>query len=198
MSKEKTEKNLTIAEQEIVNHIRRWPTLYRSAHSVFHSAIISGVGSFKWKNGLLFSEDKQYKIIKGKARYFPYPFQISEEFAKNLLNNNANGFISVNPRAGVPITEIPNDIHPDWIRFISFHLFLDSKVTPELYDIIVQAHTIRHYGVTHNPHASGDHYRYEWAKYFERIPSYQAHLRLIEETREQGRIPPNRYLGIDI
>lgn len=192
------EKKLTIADQEAVKQIRRWPTLLGSSHDFFLDCIVGRSGSYSWVNGKLVHGDKNYKSVKGKPVKCEYPFQIPEKFAISLLNRNHDGFISVYGCPDAPINHIPDDVHPDWMDFISFHLFLDSKLTPELYHLIVQAHCIRHYGVLHNPNANFGSYEYEWKNYFAKIPSYQARVRLIREIQELGQIPPDRYMGENI
>ena len=190
---------LTIAEQEAVKQLRRWPTLYKSANDFFHQSVISGQGSYYWKKGLLVSGEKRYiSSSNGKNKYGAYPFEISENVAKRLLNNNASGFPSVYPSGHSPIDSIPDDAHKDWLKFISHHLYMDEQITPDLYIILVQAMCIRHYRVVENPRASHSHFINEWNKYHAKIPSYKARIRLIEQTREQGQIPPDRYMGIDI
>jgi hypothetical protein len=190
---------LTLADKEAVNQIRRWPTLYRSAHQFFHCCVVGGQGSFEWHNGLLRGTDKNRRVIRGKLVTTPYPFRVSQEYAASMLNNNHSGFMSTDNSSYAPIRNIPDDAHKDWLEFIHFHLFLDSKITPELYDIVVQANCVRNYGMTHNPHSgSENHYRSNWAGYFKRIPDYQGRIRLIEDTRRLGFTPPSHYAGIDI
>lgn len=193
------EKELSLADKEVVNQIRRWPTLYRSAHSFYLACVVSGQGSFVWRNGLLIGTDKKRRVINGKPVTSNYPFRVSKEYAVSMLNNNHSGFMSTNNSSYGPLRSIPDDCHQDWLEFISFHLFLDSKITPELYDIIVQANCIWNYGMTHNSNSGAEDWnRSNWAEYFERIPTYQGRIRLIKETRRRGFTPPEHYQGIDI
>lgn len=193
------EEPLTVAEQVAVNQLRRWPTMYKSGRDFFHQCVIGGQGDFYWENGLLHTDERKYVgQVAGKNKFIKYPFEISEDVAKRLLRDGNRGFPYVYPLGECPIDKIPDDVHPEWLQFISNNLYKDAQLTPDLYRVLAQANCIMWYGIKSNPNASDEHYISEWSKYHAKIPSYQAHIRLIEDIRVQGQIPPDRYQGIDI
>lgn len=189
------EKQLGLAEQEALNQIRRWPTLYHSSADFFRQCVIGSQGSYFWKNGKLVSGEKRFT---SKHRYVNYPFRISEEVAKSFLNQNHFGFPHIIVSNYGPAYNIPDNIHDDWIDFISVRLYCDAKITPDLYETLVKAQSIQWYGMLHNPNANLSHYQYGWNNYQKSIASIQARLRLVREQKQLGQIPPDRYMGIDI
>jgi len=184
MRKEK--KVLDVAEQEIVNQMRRWPTLYPNSMSVFLGCIVSSCGSYQWESDGTLKNHDPMLYWNGKSK--PWPFKISEEVAADLLNSTPL-FYSVHNNSDSPISRMPDNMHKDWIKYIGFMLYMCERITPELYKDTLISHCIMHYGKRENEYAGYGNYQLEWEKFYERIPSYKASLRLIEKIQTDGNSP---------
>ena len=196
------EKPLTVAEQFIVGHIRKWPSLYRNGRRVYHSSIVGCTGSFFWEDGLLVEPPNQNYLgtVDGEPQWGDYPDRISEEVARNFLPGVCSTWVSVNMpcHAKSPIMTIPDNAHKAWLDFIDMQLYLDSKLTPELYAQVVTAFCIMQYGAPTNPNASMGHYQYEWERYYAKISSIRARIRYIEDKQRTGQIPPDSFVGMGL
>jgi hypothetical protein len=198
----KREKEINVAEQAAIVQMRRWPTLYRNAMDYFLNCVAGSQGDSVWKDGLLqCTENERY--VEGssangaKPKFEPYPFLISEEVAYDLLNLRGN-FLSVSSCGRCPLDNMPDDMHKDWQDFISIMLFQCQKITPELYDTLVEAYCIIQYGMRENKNSNMECYKYDWKRFYDKIESYKARLRVILETQEKGKIPAYTYQGMGI
>jgi hypothetical protein len=193
-------KPLNLAEKCIVNQMRLWPTLYPDADTFLNQRVM-GSSHYPWKKGLLVCDDMgQYagKDRKGRPKFKPYPFRLPLETARDLMHSRNNVFRSVYRLGDAPIDRLPDDLHKDWQDVLRLKLFLDEKITPEMYAVTLEAYCIQTYHVRHNPHANLDHYQSNWEDYWKRIPHYRAELERIRKTQELGCVPPETFVGMGI
>lgn len=198
---DKERKPLNVAEKAIVLQMRRWPTLYPNANSFLNHCVLGSTGSWYWKKGILVcGENKRYagKDKAGKDKWLPYHLRLSQDVAQDLLLGGMSLFQSVYMSSDAPINHMPDDLHEDWQATISLKLFLDEKLTPDMYATTLEAFCIMHYHCRHNPHANLSHYQEEWEKYWKRIPHYKAELERIRRTQELGCVPPETFVGMGL
>ena len=164
---------------------------------VFHNCIVGGVGGACWKNGTIRWNDS--RCIKGEKRgkkiWGEYPNQISEAVASRKLMNHEEHFPHVNTGYRAPIDNIPDDIHEDWIRFISFQrVWTRSYRLTLLYKTVLEA-DYRYCALRRMRdilHASYGHYAARLDEmYYAKIGGYKARLHLIKKPGE-CRMHPDR------
>ena len=200
MRDKKERKPLNVAEAVIVAQIQRWPTLYRDARSFYSNCIVGSQGSPRWEKGTIVFDDKRYMgDVDGKPVWGAYTPVISKAVAQDMLRGN-RAFTSVHPSTSsdAPIRRMPDDMHKDWQEFISHCLYMDEKLTPDLYKTVVESFCIMQYGMWSNPNSSMGYYISEWEIYYKCIPSYKARLDVIREFQESGKIPAYTYTGMHI
>lgn len=197
---EKKRKPLNLAEKTIVQNMRRWPTLYPDADTFLNQRVM-GSSHYQWKKGLLVCDEQgEYagKDRKGRPKFKPHPFRLPAETAQDLMHSRDNVFRSVYRVYEAPIDRLPDDLHEDWQHVLGLKLFLDQKITPEMYAVTVEAFCIQTYHCRHNPNANLSHYQESWEDYWKRIPHYRAELERIRKTQELGHVPPETFVGMGI
>lgn len=199
----KERKPLNLAERTVVTAMQQWPTLFRDADDFYNSCIVGDQGRHYWQNGLLVTDEQEYKgTVNEVPQWGPYPLRISEELAQDLMYYCNRMFHSVHPMQlknyPSPIDLMPDDLHPDWQKFIGMRLWSDKKISLEFYHTLAEAYCICQYGMRDNPNASIKRYEEEWEIYWKRIPSYEARLEVIRITQENGKIPAWTYQGMCI
>jgi len=182
-------KDLTIAQQYIVDRAEEYPSLYPNSRKVFISHIISDHDG-TWENGILVPSKYDEHIKKHR---------LHDDLVSGFFLSQSGYFtIHMYDTKNTPIFKMPDNMHPDWLDYIHHELWSIQRITPELYKKLTIAMCIMHYHREVNTHANHDRNDSEYAKFHAMIPSFLARVRDIRKFQELGKVPPHRYTGMNI
>jgi hypothetical protein len=187
------ERELNPAQSAIVAEIMKWPILYPDRSSFMLQCVWGTLGDWSWtKDGLLVS--KEINPRTGK----PYPdcldvdnaysfylrgfFETCTHFSEFVQNNRA------------PVHKIPDNIDPSWVEEIENHIFHWEMITEEQFETILTATRLMKGYSTNFFNGCRD----AFIKFKTQNESIKARLRVIEETKKSGKIPPYTYQGMFI
>ena len=181
-------KDLTLAQQYIVDRAEEYPSLYPNSRKVFISEVL-GSSDCTWENGILVPS-KYDEHIKN--------YRLHDDLLGGFFLSQSQYFTIHMYGEDRAIFKMPDNIHPDWLEYIHHELWSIQRITPELYKKLTTAMCIMHYHCEVNTHANHDYNNSEYAKFHAMIPSFLARVRDIRKFQELGKVPPHRYTGMNI